>query len=166
MNLNCLEGGGIQSESDQINRAHRLHIEIRFPVFLNAAVQISEKGDVYRAIWLGFKWHPGFIGGSASFSYVTAITCRNQVFPAVAPSSAFGHHMVEGKIGFNTTILAGVMVSLHHISSGEYNSGIGQADVPSQANNGGIGILFVNRADHFIGSIMQKLCLFQKNQLN
>ena len=95
----------------------KLHIQIRFPVFLNTIQQILEKGNVNRPVGFDIEWHSGFFGCAVAFLYVTVVAGCNQVFPAIGPAAAFGKNMIESEVRSGSAVLTSTSVSFHYVSA-------------------------------------------------
>ena len=119
-----------------------------------------------RFIGLLLERHSGFDGSSTAFFHITLRTGRDQILPTVFTPSTSWHHVIEGQVRLMTAILTGVLISFHHIASGEDNAMIGQVNVALKANHRGIVHFSRGRLDHSIGVIVKQFSLLQEQQFN
>ncbi len=109
---------------------------------MNAAVDVA--GDFKIKTAMGFaglaeQGHFGLAGGAVAFFYIATDAGSDHIFPGFTAASGTGNNVVEGE-PFSAAIaavLAGVMIPLEQVPTGEGNVFVGNSHVVAQANHGG-----------------------------
>jgi len=86
------------------------------------------------------KGHASFLGGAVTFFNVAAHTGSHHILPTVTAASGPRNNVIKGKtVTIVTTVLAGMIVPLQKIATGEGNVFVGDTNVVTETNHSGQG---------------------------
>ncbi len=82
--------------------------------------------------------HTGFFGGSVTLFNIAAHAGSYDIFPSLATSTRFGHHMIQSEfVTCITTVLTRMIITVQDIAASQRNFFIGGDHVVPQANDCG-----------------------------
>lgn len=112
-----------------------LHVQIRFPWFLDITHVVAQKNDVIRTKRVAAQRHSGFSRSAVTFLVVALVACSDQIFPGIFAVSAPGQNMVDGQVAACSAVLTLIPVPFHDVFSGENDVFKWDASIFAQTNH-------------------------------
>lgn len=117
-----------------------LEEQIRFPLLVDCATKILDKGYVCWFSGRTSEFHARFIGGSVPFAIIAFNAGAYEVFPCVLAISGFGQHVVHRKgRACCAAVLATTVIPADNVAPRKLYLFVGKMDIGDEPDNAGIG---------------------------
>jgi len=117
-------------QNSSLHIPHLPHKEVRLPIFINAAYELTEERDMVRTDGPSHEGHLCFVRCLASLHIVTAQTRADQVLPRVLATTTLRHNVINReRDAHQSAILASVSIAAQNVLARENDFFKRNADV-------------------------------------